>query len=404
MSNSVGRALQPWHLALLATLSFASFSVIPPVLDVLVRERFVDPGATSRFMSVHGLAALIFGLVGGIASDRWRSRRLLLGGGLLGSGVCTALLPQIDTFGLLLVVRLVDGACGAIALVQIFKLGLAASSEDQRVKNMAVISTSIALGFLLASVLVMMLLPFGLEVLFATIGGCVAASGLWALRASEPAALVALPLSPPRKRLRTVLLQPRLLLVLLFTFIDRYTFGTIAHLTSLILVDRWSKSAEHSSLSLFLFWMAYLAMCMPSGRRCLKRGGLQTMLLGSALYGMSLMLMGIADYWIFMVAMTLAGGLCAMQYIPSIALIGSCVDDHQRGSVMGTWNLVGSIGMIAGLLGSGIASRSGYEVAYGLAGGMEIVLAVAVALALWLRERARLWHPRRARVSISPVK
>lgn len=368
-----------WALAFIAALTFVSFSIVPPVLDALVRARFGDGGATAQFMGVHGVAALIFGLVGGFVADRAFGNLRTLGLALLGSGAATALLPQIDHFGLLLVVRFVDGACGSMALVLVLTRALRGAKREQRARNMAIVSTSIAAGFLAAPALVWLLLPIGLGALFAGVGAALIVTGMWVLVAPVPPSGTrrANPHGGWWQHLRR---RKQAVVPIAFAFVDRYSFGTLAHLTSLILMDQWRKSAAWSSASLLLFWLAFLGMCFAAGRSCRRHGSMATLLWGSALYGVSLVLLGLGSLSLFFVAMVLAGGFCALQYVPSMALVGDCIAEEHRGAVMGLWHLSGSIGMVLGLSLSGVLSQISYALAYGVAGALEVGLVCATVL------------------------
>jgi len=388
-SSDVDGRRAVWTLAVLASLSFVSFSIVTPVLDVLIRARFSDSSATSRFMAVHGIAALVFAMVGGVVSDRLGRRVRLLALSLMGSGVATALLPIVDDFGLLLVIRFADGACGAMALVLIFARTLDLGSPSLgRSRAVAVVSTSVAIGFLIAPVLTWSL-GHRLPVLFGIVGMALIVAGMWTWAREAEFPIRHRPMKPLRRVLRHLARRPGTALPIAFTFVDRFTFGTLAHLTSLVLMDLWGKSVTWSSACMFLFWICFLAACLPGGRACERRGAMTAMTVGSALYGGCLLLLGVGHLGVFMVAMAFAGAFCALQYIPSVVLLSDLGAGELHATGMGLWSTAGSVGLVLGMGMSGWLSQHGYALAFAVAGGLEIASA-GVGLVVLAREGRRV--------------
>jgi MFS family permease len=373
-------------LVVCAALSFISFAIIPPVLDELVRARFASTAATTLFMSVHGIAALLFGIVGGFLVDRVSDTRRLLSRCILLSGICTALLPHITGLGLLLAVRFLDGAAGTVAIVLLFTLAVGDGDRGGRARRTAVLASSVPLGFLAAPVLVWLLLPISLSLLFGVAGGLliVAAVAVRATRHRAEPPLRARPTAPLSRLAKGALFYP-----LAFAFVDRFTFGTLAHLTSLALKDTWNKSSMWSSGNLLLFWLAFLFACRYAGKLCRSNGAMFALLAGSTLYGFSLILLGSKSLLLFFVATALAGAFCAVQYVPSLTLIGEASPPGHRGRAMGLWHFVGAIGMVMGMSTSGLLAQHGYGIAYGAAGLAEIGL-VGLSLLLLRRSSGRM--------------
>lgn len=383
-----------FKLAVLNTLCFISFAIIAPVLDRLIRERFgVDNEGTAKFMAVHGAATLIFGLVAGVWSDKLGRRAPLIVAGLIGSGLFTAAIPHVDDFGALLVLRFFDGAFGAFALGLLLTRALDLAGSAHRNRAMGVMSIAIAAGFLIAPVLTGTIGVKSLELLFALVGGALIAGGLW--MAAELG--VNERIVPMGRGLRSIVGaltgNPKLAIPLGFAFVDKFTFGTLAHLTSLAVKDLHGRGTLASSVVLFAFWIAFALMCVPGGRLCDRRGALSILVMGSAAYGAALALLGLLGFPGFVAVMALAGGFCAVQYVPCVALVGEFSPADQRGLSMGAWNMAGSLGMVVGLVASGKLSTIGYGLAYGVAGGLEIACAALGFLYLILSKRRAEGEP-----------
>ena len=370
-------------LAGLNSLCFLSFAIITPVLDKLIRGPF-DLGneGTARFMAVHGVATLIFGLLAGVLSDKLGRRVPLIVIGLIGSGITTTLIPHIGHFPSLLALRFIDGMFGAVALGLILTRALDLADEGNRNRTMGVMSIAIAGGFIMAPVLTGLLGQRSLTALFAIAGGSLILGGLWMAGDLGSAEQITRGQRGFRSSIRALTDRPRLLIPIAFAFIDKFTFGTLAHLTALAVKDLFGRETLASSLILLGFWIAFSLTCIPGGRICDRFGSLRTLVAGSALYGAALITLGWTGLTGFAVVMTLAGAFCAIQYVPSIALVGEFADPARRGLSMGVWNMSGSMGIVAGMIISGKLSTFSYALAFGVAGGLEILAALAGLLAL----------------------
>ena len=377
-------------LALLNTLCFVSFAVITPVLDILIRQPFgLGSGGTARFMAVHGVAMLICGAGAGLWSDKLGRRVPLIVIGLIGSGVTTALIPHVHHFPTLLLVRFLDGCFGAFSLGLIITRALDLAGKENRNRTMGVMSIAISAGFIIAPILTGLLAHRSLPILFGLVGALLVLGGLWMIADLPQAESFTAFRGNLRQVVHTFRVRPRLALPIVFAFVDKFTFGTLAHLTALAVKDLHGKETIASSLILLGFWVAFAPSCLLASRLCDRFGSLATLLAGSAIYGACLMGLGTFNFTGFFGMMTLAGGFCAIQYVPSMALVGEIADPSQRGISMGVWNTAGSIGIVAGIVVSGKLSSTSYALAYGVTGGLEIVcvlLTLAVIFALGRRK------------------
>ena len=375
-----------FKLAVLNALCFVSFAIITPVLDPLIRQRFgLGNQATGLFMAIHGAAALAFGLVAGIISDKLGRRTPLIVLGLLGSGLTTPLIPQIPSFRVLLVVRFLDGMFGALSLGLILTRALDLAGPANRNRTMGVMSIAIAAGFLTAPILTGLIGPRSLKLLFGLVGAALMAGGFWMMSDLQRPEHIRPISGGPRAIARALYGRPRLALPVAFAFADKFTFGTLAHLTSLAVKDLYGRGAVASSVAVFVFWVVFSSTSVPGSRLADRFGSVPTLIVGGALYGAALAGLGWVGFGGFLAMMALAGGFCAIQYVPSVSLVGEIADPSERGISMGVWNMAGSLGVVAGMIVSARLSASGYALAYGVAGGLMILAAAgaAAALPLW---------------------
>ncbi len=376
------------HLALVGVMIFLSFGVVTPVLNDLVRIPFADiPRATSRFMAVHGMASVLFAIIAGVWSDRLGRRMPLLALSILGSGIMSALIPHIHSFPQLLVVRFVDGACGAMATVLIFARAIDIAGTKYRAHAMGYMALSVALGFIAAPLLVATFSSFytgstPLILIFGFVGGGLILAA-WSFKSLLGAPEQIVPTGHGFMRGFSLLKrQPRIALPAAFGFIDRYTFGTIAHLLSLMLVDKFGLGVQASALYMLGFWCAFALSCGVAVRLDCNQGTLRSVALGSFGYGLCLLLLGALGPIAFGIVFIVAGAFCALQYIPTIAWVGKLAHENERGTAMAVFNTAGSLGILAGLLVSAQLAEISYSLAFGVAGGLELLSALSAKLFL----------------------
>jgi MFS family permease len=383
-----------FKLALLNSLCFVSFAIITPVLDPLVREPFgVDNRGTALFMAMHGVATLLFGVIGGLLSDKLGRRVPLIVVGLIGSGAATALIPHIPEFRLLLALRFIDGAFGALALGLLITRALDLPAPDQRNRTMGVMSIAISAGFIAAPLLTAWLGENHLRLLFGLVGGMLILGGAWMSLELGRAETLRPYAGGARAAFLTFYERPRLFIPIVFAFVDKFTFGTLAHLSGLAVADLFGRGPRAASGVILGFWIAFSLVAAPGSSLCDRFGAARVMIAGSILYGLAIAGMGVVNFDAFAALMTLAGAFCAIQYVPSVSLVGEYADSRQRGVTMGVWNMAGSLGIVVGMVASGRLSASSYGLAYGVAGGSEIVCAILGIGALMM---LRSENPRRS--------
>lgn len=376
-------------LAAISAVCFASIGIITPVLDPLVRGKFgLGNSETAQFMGINGASSMLFGIIAGILSDRWGRRVPLIIFGLIGSGLATIAIPFIPNFNALLVLRFFDGIANAFCVGLLITRAFDLAGREGRSRAMAFMSISISVGFIIAPILTGTIGTRSLEWLFSIVGVALILGGLAMISDLRSVEHVERLGGGGREIFRAFYSTPRLAIPVLFSFVEKFTFGTLAHLTSLMVKDAHGLGTRESSAVILGFWILFSVSCLPGGKLASRIGSLPVLIIGAALYGSCFALMGVVPFWGFAALMAISGAFCALQYVPSVALVGEIAEPTKLGISMGVWNVAGSLGIVMGMVVSGKLSAHSYALAYGVAGGMELVCA-AIGLALWL-SRARV--------------
>ncbi len=108
-----------------------------PVLRELVAERFeVSELATSLFMSINMVGALLAAPMAGMLADRWGRRRPLLVGALGLDALCFFALAAPVPFPVFLAIRFFEGIAHISALSVLLTLASHALPDEQRGRAM----------------------------------------------------------------------------------------------------------------------------------------------------------------------------------------------------------------------------------------------------------------------------
>ena len=353
-----------------------------------LKELIVDTlGGTayhaSLFFSIEMVAYVVFAPIWGVLSDRLGRRRPFVFLGFLGSAVIYAAYGMVESLGLLLVLRFVQGAFSVMGWSILMAMVLDHPDDRRRGRHMGLMGGALALGVSLGA-------PVGGYVsrLMGAGAPLEVASVLFFLTA-----LGSLALTERKEFRRQVTLgeigtllrgRPRLLLPYLFHFVDRYTVGFFVVLFPLYLVSLGvdDPSVRGRYLAFFLFPFALLQYF--TGRWSERIGPYKPLLAGSFLYGVLLCAVGYSELYALGPVMFVLGVLASIMFPPSISLTAQLSDAATRGSAMGGFNLAGSLGFATGpLVGTWILERWGYGQVF-VAGGVLEIVVVLFAL-VWLR-------------------
>lgn len=377
------------RIAAVTALLFATMAIVPPSTDALVRQRFgLGNEAVSLFFIAHSLPqVLLLGLFIGLLSDRLRRRIPLALAGAVATGFTTMATPFLSSFGALIALRLVDGATGIAALGLLMTRAVDLSTPATRSRTMALYLAAIPIGYLSGSFAMALFGADRWHLAFPVVGALlVVASLLLAIDLRRPEPISALQ-PGVRQIVASLRGAPRLLFPCFFGFMDKFTFALLALLTGLALSDRYQLSAiVWGGSALGLLWVAFLLASAPAARITRRLGAWRTVAVGSAGYGVLLVLLVAFDSpLVFVATLTLAGAFVALQTIPTYVLVGDLAGRASRATAMAAFNLVGSFGIMAGFAFAGWASETfGYLVAFAIGGGLELLSAI-VALIAWRR-------------------
>jgi MFS family permease len=132
-----------------------------------------------------------------------------------------------------------------------------------------------------------------------------------------------------------------------------------------------------TGLMLALFFAPFAIFQYPFGVLSDRIGRTIPVLVGSTLYGVVVIGVGLAPTVALAgAAMVAVGVIGALMAPATMALVTDLAADDQRGVAMAAFNAVGSLGFLAGVLvGGTVADEFGFFAAFLTVGGMEVVVA-----------------------------
>jgi predicted MFS family arabinose efflux permease len=173
-----------------------------------------------------------------------------------------------------------------------------------------------------------------------------------------------------------------LLLPLWLAFVERFTVGFFTTGFPLLLagvhgVERWRIGAL---LAAFLYPFALLSY--PCGKLAERRSPVLLCAVGSLLYGLGTLLVGVVPpAWLWLL-MPVLGIASAVMFVPSLVLTIAAAPAVGRSTAVAAFNAAGSLGFLLGPLvcGALVALREqpadGHALAFAVAGASEILCAV----------------------------
>lgn len=362
--------------------------IVAGLKELILDELGGSEQDASLFFSIEMFAYILFAPVWGVVSDRLGRRQPLIVIGFLASALLYASYSSVDSIGLLLGLRFVQGAFSVMGWSTLMAMVLdTAGSDERRGRYLGLMGGALIFGVSLG----------------APLGGYV--SRAWGAHAPlDLAALLFFGLAvgslaltdPPRLKHQTTLgeigaalkARPRLLLPTLFYFVDRYSVGFIVILFPLYLGSLGVDDPAHRGQYLGVFLLPFAFLQYFTGRLTEKIGPYLLLVGGSLLYGIALCTVGYSDLYALWWAMGILGVLASVMFPPAIVLTTELSDPRTRGSAMGGFNLAGSLGFAIGpVVGVWAYQAFGYGFAFLLAGSLEILVAL-VALVVLRRFRS----------------
>lgn len=366
-----------WLLAVVVLLAMLPVTLPVAGLRIVVQQRFdVGDLATSSFMAVNMLGALVGGPWIGALGDRLGGRQRIAVMALLADALLFAALAQVAGFVPFLLLRALEGFAHLAALSSLLALGAASAHPVRRGRTMGLLGAALTLGVALGAPLGGRLAQGGMELPLWVGAGLLGVAAL--LAAVVP---ITAHDAPPKPTWAQILslprAQPALRVPLAFAFVDRFTVGFFTTTFPLWLAAEHGAPPARIGTLLALFLVPFALLSYPCGRIA-ERGGFALLVGGgSAAYGAAVILLpwlpqGWLAPWMLVLGLT-----SAVMFVPSLLLAVELAGPGLRGSAIGAFQAAGSLGFFVGPLVAGaLAGMGGAELAFGVAGGAELLCAL----------------------------
>jgi DHA1 family tetracycline resistance protein-like MFS transporter len=368
-----GRILLP--CLLLFGAMFNLTLVVAGLKEFVIGELGGTVTDASLFFSVETFSYILFAPLWGILSDRTGRRRPFVVTGFLLSALVYASYVMVRSVPTLLVLRFFQGAFAVMGW-SLVMASVVDQPGGQRGRNMGLMGAALIFGVALGA-------PIGgyLTRWHGPRAPLLAAAALFALLA-----LAAIGLTEPQQRSRgprvaeiltALSSRPRLLLPLVFHFVDRLAVGLFVVIFPLYVDSLGAGDPAVRGRYLALFLLPFALLQYFTGKLVERTGPYPPLLLGSLLYGVLLCAVGYSQLFMLWWVMIGLGLFAAVMFPPAILLTSQLSDPATRGSAMGGFNLAGSFGFALGpLLGGAAYAAWGFGTAFALCGLIEIALAI----------------------------
>ncbi|MEM6793543.1 MAG: MFS transporter [Acidobacteriota bacterium] len=343
----------------------------------------------SLFFSIEMLAYIFFAPLWGVISDRLGVRKPLVVVGFLASGVCYLAYSSVESLGVLLGLRFVQGAFSVMGWSTVMAMIVDFGDEERRGRYMGIMGACLIFGVSIGAPIGGILSrQVGVRAPLDVAGGLFLLLGALSLLLPAGAARSSqVSMADMAAALRRC---PRLALPYVFHFADRYTVGFFVVLFPQYLATLGVDDPELRGRYLALFLLPFAFLQYFTGRLTERVGPVRPLLAGSTVYGLTLCWVGVADLYQLWWVMAALGVLAAVMFPPAMALVGQLSTAEVRGSAMGGFNLAGSLGFAVGpLVGNAVFERWGFGAAFVSAGALEVAVVSLAALYLWRWRRPR---------------
>ncbi|MEF8907978.1 MAG: MFS transporter, partial [Haloarculaceae archaeon] len=177
--------------------------------------------------------------------------------------------------------------------------------------------------------------------------------------------------------------RPQLTVPFAFGFVDRLTAGFFALVGTVYFRTELGLDAAGTGLLLGAFFAPFALLQYPFGRLSDRVGRVVPVAVGSLFYGVAIVCVFLAPSVPLTAAvMVLVGVLGALVAPATMALVTDLAGDA-RGTAMGGFNVFGSLGFLAGVVGGAtVAASQGFGAAFVVVGLSEAAIAVLALPAL----------------------
>jgi len=368
-------------------MAMFNLTLVSPILPELVEGFDLSELAIGAFTSAEMVAYVVFAPIWGAASDRRGARRPLVLLGLGASAPLFALMPSVPSFPALLMLRFVQGAFTVAAWSLAMTMALDWAGAGDRGRTMGILGGGMMLGMAMgAPVGGMVGERGGTPVPFYVAAGVFAFALLLAASLlREPRIEVGRgrPMGDILGRLKG---HRELWIPCAYSFVDRFTAGFFITLFPVMLLRSFDFPAGLRGLYLGIFFLPFALFQYPFGRLIDRLGPLPFIIGGSVFYGCVMVTVARLDPGPLAGAMFVLGALAASLLPASLVLVARMSTPAIHGVAMGMFNAMGSVGFAVGLLASGAMGDAwGHQAAF-TAGGLSVLVVVAVtAVPLLLR-------------------
>ena len=390
LKQNLNLACAPWaspmlrsarsQLVLLSTVVFMAMfnlTLVSPGLPNYLEVKFGEdsPIYIGIFTSAEIIAYILFAPIWGVLSDR-RERRVpfvIMGLGM--SAIFFVIMPFIDSYWPLIVIRFIQGTFTVAAWSLAMTMALDWAGVENRGRTMGILGTGMMMGMAIG----------------AALGGVVADD--WTPEGPFIIAhavfvisfcLAILLLREPEHRRKKVKVQvplkeeKDLWIPSSYGFVERFTAGFFITLFPKFIQDVLGLSISLSGMYLGIFFLPFGLFQYSFGRKTDKWGPLPFILGGSIVYGAIMMVVSYLQPAPLAIAMIGLGTMAAGMLPASLVLVGSFSRPETYGRAMGLFNALGSVGFAAGLLLSAVfADWWGFSTSF-IIGGVSVIIIVVM--------------------------
>lgn len=392
LASSIDRSLPSY--AVIALFPLTVFTMLPvtgvvPILKQLVQDHYhASDIATSLFMSINMIGALVAAPVLGWLSDRFGLTRLILVVAAIADAALWWVISFRPPFEVLMGLRLVEGAAHIGVLSMLMATMSHASAGRGRRARMAgmggAVIFGVAVGAPLGGILGQHVVELPLQV----------GSALMLVVAMSALVIIPRSLGSPDPgalpRWPKLFAPPQLRLPYLFGFVDRLSIGVFI-ITFSLFTATLGFGPRRTGLAIGAFMMTFTILSYPAGRLAERVGLFRLMFVGSVCFGVAYAAIPwLTGAWLW-VDMVFCGIFSALMFGPNLMLVVRGSTAETRASAMAGYNAAGSLGFLVGpLLGGGLLqilkltleTDSAFRSVFATMGVLEVLCVVSAIVIL----------------------
>jgi len=365
-------------------LTMMGLTLVAPILPLYAREFGVSRTAAGALISSFAVARLVFDLIGGVGSDRFGGRNVLVASGVLLflSSVGAALAPN---YGILLVTRVLEGVGSAAYATSAMRTIVLVSPKGRLGRTMAFYQMGLLAGVSIGPVVGGFAAELGDYTtpfwIYAAIGIAVSLLAWWQVpdEKPEPGAIGQTYREAGRLARRPVFLA--LMFVAVAIFFMRA--GTRATLFPLFAGEELDFSESQIGLVLALAAVLNLAVVNIGGWLVDRAGRTPILVWGLAACAVVVGLHGyVTTFGGHLVLSMFFGVASSLMSIPPHALAGDLAPPGLEGASVGLFRTAGDVGLVAGpLVLGGIAESGAFKEGFFVSAALLAAAAAVSAVA-----------------------